>query len=59
MHKLQNKEEVGAISASMNQSEDNEDFLAPTVREVQQVFAEVLSHGEDVTWDLFLEMEND
>ncbi|XP_017071664.1 uncharacterized protein LOC108108213 isoform X2 [Drosophila eugracilis] len=52
MHKLQNKEEVGAISASMNQSEDNEDFLAPTVREVQQVFAEVLSHGEDVTWDL-------
>ncbi|XP_026845396.1 uncharacterized protein LOC6595822 [Drosophila persimilis] len=26
-----------------------------TAREVQQVFAEILSHGEDITWDLLLQ----
>uniref|UniRef100_A0A6P4DX87 Uncharacterized protein LOC108038099 isoform X3 n=1 Tax=Drosophila rhopaloa TaxID=1041015 RepID=A0A6P4DX87_DRORH len=31
---------------------DNEELQVPTVREVQQTFAELLSHGEDITWDL-------
>ncbi|XP_037722265.1 uncharacterized protein LOC119555113 [Drosophila subpulchrella] len=36
----------------MNSSRNNKVLLVPTVREVQQIFGELLSHGEDVTWDL-------
>ncbi|XP_036670771.3 uncharacterized protein [Drosophila suzukii] len=36
----------------MSASKDKDTTLVPTVREVQQKFAEILSHGEDITWDL-------
>ncbi|XP_041564176.1 uncharacterized protein LOC108146349 isoform X2 [Drosophila elegans] len=36
----------------MSESRNKEEFLIPTVREVQQMFAELLSHGDDITWDL-------
>ncbi|KAH8286351.1 hypothetical protein KR054_007509 [Drosophila jambulina] len=36
----------------MSAPENSESFI-PTVREVQQMFAELLSHGDDITWDLF------
>ncbi|KAH8235001.1 hypothetical protein KR032_007541 [Drosophila birchii] len=35
----------------MSGPKDNESLI-PTVREVQQMFAELLSHGDDITWDL-------
>ncbi|KAH8257248.1 hypothetical protein KR038_006031 [Drosophila bunnanda] len=31
---------------------DETESLIPTVREVQQLFAELLGHGDDITWDL-------
>ncbi|KAI8041672.1 hypothetical protein M5D96_005937 [Drosophila gunungcola] len=40
------------IFANMSESRNKEDFLIPTVREVQQMLAELLSHGDDITWDL-------
>jgi len=36
----------------MSASKDKDTTLVPTVREVQQKFAEILSHGDDITWDL-------
>ncbi|XP_041631369.1 uncharacterized protein [Drosophila kikkawai] len=36
----------------MSSSNGKEDIVVPTVREVQQIFAEILSHGDDITWDL-------
>ncbi|XP_017053524.1 uncharacterized protein LOC108096439 [Drosophila ficusphila] len=36
----------------MSASNNKEEFLVPTVREVQQLFAELLSRGEDIVWDL-------
>ncbi|XP_020816183.1 uncharacterized protein LOC110190176 [Drosophila serrata] len=35
----------------MSAPEDTKSLI-PTVREVQQMFAELLSHGDDITWDL-------
>ncbi|XP_017071550.1 uncharacterized protein LOC108108135 [Drosophila eugracilis] len=42
----------------MSSSKD-EEMLVPTVREVQQKFAELLSHGEDITWDLVSPNQSD
>nr|XP_017028633.1 uncharacterized protein LOC108078975 [Drosophila kikkawai] len=33
----------------------NTECETPTVREVQQMFAELLCHGDDITWDLYSE----
>ncbi|XP_070070945.1 uncharacterized protein [Drosophila takahashii] len=43
----------------MSELNDQPEFLVPTVREVQQMFAELLSHGEDITWDLLSANQED
>ncbi|XP_017071671.1 uncharacterized protein LOC108108214 isoform X3 [Drosophila eugracilis] len=43
----------------MSELNESAEFLVPTVREVQQMFAELLSHDEDITWDLLSANQGD
>ncbi|XP_070071052.1 uncharacterized protein [Drosophila takahashii] len=43
----------------MSELNDQPTISVPTVREVQQMFAELLSHGDDITWDLLSANQGD
>ncbi|KAH8349522.1 hypothetical protein KR084_000888 [Drosophila pseudotakahashii] len=43
----------------MSSSKDKDAILVPTVREVQQKFAEILGHGGEITWDLLTQNQED